>query len=181
MLFEGVEIYKKWAMPCKNTFDILPIRDLILKEMNHNKGLWIDPFANSSKLADITNDLDPQYDTDYHMDAKEFLAMFKDESVDGILYDPPYSPTQVMQCYKKMEKTVSWTDTSGLYWIEQKNEIARILKPGGICITFGWNTNGISNSRGFRQEKILIVSHGGTRNDTLVTVERKKKKNRTLF
>ena len=63
-------------------------------------GLWVDPFANRNKFATITNDLNPEYDTDYHMDALDFLKTFKDNSVDGILYDPPFSPRQVSECYK---------------------------------------------------------------------------------
>lgn len=35
--------------------------------------LWIDPFANKNKIASITNDLNTEYDTDYHMDALDFL------------------------------------------------------------------------------------------------------------
>ncbi len=82
-------IERYWAMPNKNTFSIKPIYELI--EQYKPDGLIIDPFANSSKIAHITNDLDTQYDTDYHMDAEKFLQMFTDESVDMVLYDPPYS------------------------------------------------------------------------------------------
>ncbi len=71
-------------MPSKNTFSIKPIKKLIEKYINEIKNknpnsLIIDPFANSNKLADITNDLDPQYNTDFNMDALDFLKMFKAE------------------------------------------------------------------------------------------------------
>ena len=59
------------------------------------------------------------------------------------------------------------------YWSECKNEIARITKIGGKVISCGWNTNGIGKGRGFEIEKILIVAHGGSKNDTLCVVERK--------
>ena len=78
-----------WAMPNKNTFEIKPIKALIEEELTD--GLWIDPFANRNKLATVTNDLNTEYDTDYHMDALEFMKMFEDNSVEGVLYDPPYS------------------------------------------------------------------------------------------
>ena len=32
----------------------------------------IDPFANKNTIADITNDLDIQFDTNYHLDALDF-------------------------------------------------------------------------------------------------------------
>ena len=82
-------IARQWAMPCKNTFDIKPIRELLRREMT--AGLWVDPFANTNKLAGVTNDLNSAFDTDYHMDALDFLRMFAAGSVDGVLYDPPYS------------------------------------------------------------------------------------------
>lgn len=82
-----VKITREWSMPNSNTFSIPPINKMIKK---YAKGKIIDPFANNSKLATITNDLDSQYDTDYHMDALDFLKMFDDKSVDTVLYDPPY-------------------------------------------------------------------------------------------
>lgn len=85
-----IDIQRQWAMPNKNTFDIKPIKELIQSELTN--GTWIDPFANQNKLAAITNDLNPDFDTDYHMDALDFLKTFQNESVDGVLYDPPYSP-----------------------------------------------------------------------------------------
>ena len=68
-----------WAMPSKYTFEIKPIRELLMQYMPN--GLVIDPFANKSKLASVTNDLDTSYDTDFHLDATDFLAMFQDASV----------------------------------------------------------------------------------------------------
>ena len=174
-------IERIWAMPNKNTFSILPIRNLILEEKYKTKGTWIDPFANTSTFADITNDLDPSMPTDYHMEAMDFLRMFDDCSVDGVLYDPPFSPRQVKECYNKLNKTVSWMTTSCRYWSAQKDEIARILKPGGKVITCGWNSDGLGINRGFRLERVLLVPHGGHKNDTIVTVETKKVARKTLL
>lgn len=38
------------------------------------------------------------------MDALEFLKLFDDESVDVVLFDPPYSPRQVKEIYDKVLK-----------------------------------------------------------------------------
>lgn len=164
-------IRREWAMPNKNTFSIKPIRSLINKYIN-NKKVIIDPFANNSKIATITNDLDKQYNTDYHLDALEFLKMFPDESVDVVLYDPPYSPRQITESYKRFNMAVNMQTTQASYWSKQKNEIARIINAGGICLSCGWNSNGIGKKRGFILEELLIVAHGGNHNDTLVLVER---------
>ena len=157
-------------MPNSKTFNIKPIKDLINR---YKKGQAIDPFANESKIADITNDLDRSYNTDYNLDALEFLKMFENESVDMILYDPPYSPRQVSECYKKLGKSVNIKTTQASYWSNHKKEISRIIKKNGIVITCAWNSGGIGKKYGFEIQEILLVSHGGWHNDTIVTVERK--------
>lgn len=165
-----IKINREWAMPNSNTFSIKPIRELIERYLS---GTIIDPFANQNKLATITNDLDPQYDTDYHMDATEFLKILDDNSADVVLWDPPYSPRQIMECYKKFNMTVNMQTTQASYWSKQKEQIARIIKPNGIVITCGWNSGGIGKKYGFEIIEILLVAHGGWHNDTIVTVERK--------
>lgn len=166
-----MQINRNWCMPNKNTFDIKPIKEIIDKYMVD--GVIIDPFANKNKIATITNDLDEQYDTNYHMDATDFLKMFEDNSVDMVLYDPPYSPRQVSECYKSLGKTVNMQTTQASYWSNQKKEIGRILKPNGIVITCGWNSGGIGKKYGMEIQEILLVPHGGWHNDTIVTVEKK--------
>ncbi len=79
-------ISREWAMPNSKTFSIKPIKAIINK---YAHGVIIDPFANDSKIATITNDLNPKYDTDYHLDATDFLKSFNDNSIDTVLYDPP--------------------------------------------------------------------------------------------
>jgi hypothetical protein len=51
--------------------------------------------------------------------------------------------------------------------------MARITKVGGVVVCCGWNSNGLGKGRGFAMERLLVVAHGGSKNDTLVTVERK--------
>ena len=165
-------INRIWQMPNSNTFEIKPIRELINKYMH---GLIIDPFANKNKLANITNDLDEQYDTDYHMDALDFLKKFDDNSVDCVLYDPPYSVRQVSEVYRKLGHSVNMETTQASYWSKQKKEIGRIVNRDGIVISCGWNSGGIGKKYGFEILEILLVPHGGAHNDTIVTVEKKIK------
>lgn len=108
-----MQINRVWAMPNSKTFQIKPIRELINK---YTYGVIVDPFANDSKIGTITNDLDEQYDTDYHMDALDFLKMLGDNSIDTVLYDPPYSPRQVSECYTSLGKTVNMQTTQASYW-----------------------------------------------------------------
>lgn len=161
-----------WEMPNSNTFEIECIANLIHKYLSPEL-YSIDPFANKNRLATVTNDLDPEHKTDYCLDALDFLKIFENQSVDLVLYDPPYSPRQVSECYKKLGKTVNVQTTQSSFWGNLKKEVARVVKPGGIVISFGWNSNGIGKTKGFEIVEILIVSHGGNHNDTICTVERK--------
>lgn len=167
----GVRIERVWAMPSSRTFEIKPIKELILSELTD--GLWIDPFANNNKLATITNDMNQAFNTDYHLDALDFLKLFDTDSVDGVLYDPPYSPRQVSECYNDVGYNVTWNTTKASFWGNHKREIARIVKQGGKVITFGWNSGGIGMKHGFEISRILMVPHGGWHNDTICTVELK--------
>lgn len=134
----------------------------------------IDPFANKNKIATITNDIDTSFDTNYHLDALEFLKKFEKNSVDFVFYDPPYSPRQVSEVYKKLGMSVNMQTTQAKFWSDIKKQISLIVKPNGICISFGWNSNGIGKTLNFDILEILLVSHGGPHNDTICTVERKK-------
>lgn len=163
-----------WEMPNKNTFDIKCISRLIHK-YHKQEMISIDPFANKNRIAKITNDIDPAMGTDYCMDALDFLKQFENGSIDFVLYDPPYSPRQVAECYKKVGRTVNMETTQSSFWGNLKKEVARVLKDNGTVISFGWNTNGIGKTKGFEIIEILTVAHGGQHNDTLCTVEVKPK------
>jgi hypothetical protein len=161
-----------WTMPNHNTFDMRCINDLIHKYLTPEMKS-IDPFANKCKIAKITNDLNPLYNTDYHLDAVDFLKLFEDNSIDFVLFDPPYSPRQVAECYKNVGLPVTMETTQSSWRTKHINEIARVTKENGIVISFGWNSAGIGKKRGFELLEILLVAHGGSHNDTICTVERK--------
>lgn len=171
-----MEINRAWAMPSKNTFSIKPIKEMLTRYQHLLTGdsVSIDPFANINRLAKYCNDLDPQYETEYCMDALDFLKSFDDNSVDLVLFDPPYSPRQVSECYKSLDMTVNMQTTQSSFWGNMKKEVDRIIKDYGTVITFGWNSGGIGKTKGFVIKEILMVAHGGWHNDTICTVEVKK-------
>ena len=167
-------ISRVWAMPNSRTFEIPPIKELIDRHIKAAKVI-IDPFANESKIGTITNDLNPHFDTDYHLDALTFLQKQKSAQADVVLFDPPYNVAQASECYKaygvdKLDINVS----NALYWGRVRTEISRVLKRGGVCISFGWSTVGVGKKNGMRVIEILDVCHGGSHYDTLVTVEIKE-------
>ena len=159
-------------MPNKHTFQIKPIADLLKQEID-NSFYWADPFAGWHSPVHFTNDLNEDAPTLYHKDALEFLKTLPTGSLNGVLFDPPYSPRQVSECYKKLGRTVNMETTQAKFWGELKGEIARVIYSNGKCISFGWNSGGIGKKYGFDIVRILLVPHGGWHNDTIVTVERK--------
>jgi len=88
-----MKISRIWAMPNKWTFTVKPIKKLVDRYVGDGKG-WIDPFAGMNSPAEITNDLNPNLNTIYHLDAKDFLKSLSGSLFNGAIFDPPYSPTQ---------------------------------------------------------------------------------------
>lgn len=158
-------------MPSANTFAVKPIKEFVERNVKEAK-IIVDPFANNCKYGTITNDLNPEYDTNYHLDALEFLKSLETESADVILYDPPYSLRQASECYKSFGKNkLKRGITNARYWSDCKKEVARVLKHSGYCLCFGWNSNGIGKCNGMELQEILLVAHGGSHNDTICTKE----------
>jgi hypothetical protein len=171
-VFKGIRIDRIWAMPNRWTFIIKPIKDLLNDEVNG--GLWCDPFTGKNSPAQITNDLDESMPATNHGDALLFLKSQPSNKFDGVLFDPPYSISQAKECYNGHGMELLDTKpTSMKYWADCKNEMSRILKPGGKVICFGWSSMGLGKNRGFEMMRILLVPHGGSKNDTIVTVELK--------
>lgn len=176
-----MRIHRLWAMPNKDTFKIKPIKDLLNDYIDSdylNNHEVIDPFSNGeTDYANHTNDLNSNVKSDCHEDALDYLKSFPDNFADIVLYDPPYSPRQVSECYHNVGIKVTQESTQASWRKKHLDEVARVLKNGGKCISFGWNTNGVGKKRGFVIQEILLVAHGGSHNDTLVTVDQKEVRN----
>lgn len=173
----NIIINKTWAMPSGNTFTIPPVREFVEREVNYCtkwEGVIIDPFANNCKYGTVTNDLNPEYGTTFCMDALKFLESLRSGTADLVLYDPPYSMTQAAQLYRSYGRERLEVNAANMrYWKLCKDNVARILRQGGVCLSFGWNSNGLGKGRGFEMAEILLVSHGGSKNDTICCKEYK--------
>lgn len=166
-----MRIERIWAMPSAWTFTIKPIRELLKEEVDTDKEIWFDPFAGLHSPAQYRNDLNQEMNAQDHEDALEWLK--KIHNADGILLDPPYSNRQVSEHYKKAGIKVTGWHTSSAWGKSIKDEAARAIKKGGKVICFGWSSMGLGKGRGFRMDRILLVPHGGSKNDTIVTIETK--------
>lgn len=158
-------------MPNKWTFKVKPIGEFISRNIRQYGGKWVDPFCGQSSVAHVTNDIEPDRGM-YSMDALDFLKSMSDCSFNGCLFDPPYS---VEQCLRKYTPKHGGTAGRAEYWARCKDEIARILKPGGVCISCCWDSVGVGANRGFVIKEILLVCHGACHNDTIVTLDAKEK------
>ena len=161
-------------MPCKWTFQVRPLREIIDRYQTPHT-IWIDPFAGFCSPANITNDLNPDAPTFYHLEALEFVNSLPNTGrYAGAIFDPPYSLTQVSRSYKDFGLKLKGKENPTGGFPKVKDRIAEILSIGGYVISYGWNTVGMGKTRGFELVEVLVCCHGGNRNDTLVVVERKR-------
>src|SRR5690606_12646116 len=130
----------------KWTFDVVAIQKLLCKYVpSHGLG-WVDPFAGKNIITEHHNNLSTS-----GIDALDYMKTFLSCSLDGAIFDPPYSMEQVSRSYKSVGINDWQSRFSNLNggFPKVKDEIARTLKPNGIAICFGWNSYGLSPSRGF--------------------------------
>lgn len=140
---------------------------------SHVEGKVLNLFAGKYRLNcdEVRNDIREDMDADYHMDALDFVKYwscvvnaYEGEKFNTIILDPPYS---LRKCMTKYEGSISSR------FNQIKNEIVNILKPNGLVLTCGYHSNSMGKIRGFKQEHILLLSHGGSIHDTIFTLERK--------
>jgi hypothetical protein len=156
-------------MPSRHTFLIKPIRELLARYVGDGRG-WADPFAGENSPAEHTNDLNPLKPTTHHLHARDFAAACPDP-LEGVLWDPPYSPRQIREVYDGMRIKGLVADFQFLGRI--KKILGPKIKPDGLAICCGWNSAGFGKTLGFELIEVLLVSHGKDHNDTIVTVERR--------
>jgi len=164
-----------FAMPSADTFSVKPIGEFVLRYMRAAE-VSVDPFARNKAWATFTNDLAPDTSAQFHMDAEDFCKQMHGNGVsaDLGLFDPPYSPRQISEMYKSVGREVGMAGTqNGALYRRVRNSLDTIIKPGGVVLSFGWNSAGMGVKRGYEIEEILLVSHGGGHNDTICVAERK--------
>lgn len=132
----------------------------------HVEGRVLNLFAGKYRLQcdEVRNDVRVDMPADYHMDALDFVKRFDGPKFNTILLDPPYA-------YRKSMEMYDGAVSSPFQAI--KNNLERIIKPHGLVITFGYHSNVMGKNRGYVQEHILLMSHGGAIHDTIAVIERK--------
>lgn len=157
-----------FAWPNRWTFRMAPIRELFVRHVMGHSSV-VDPMCGESKWAQYSNDL--AHDG---VDAEEYVRGLIAQGVtaDCVLFDPPYSPRQIAECYKAMGRKATMRDTQNARLYKRvRAALADILKPDGIALSFGWQSSGFG--RDWPTEELLIVQHGAAHNDTICVVQRK--------
>lgn len=174
---EPIIFSRVWEMPNSNTFDIPSIAGFVQKYLLQSK-LAVDCFARNNRWSTFSNDINPNTSADYHMDAEDFLKMLAVKGVrcDLAIFDPPYSPRQISECYQEsgIKCGINETQNASLY-SRVKNAMMEVLTDDAIVLSFGWNSAGLGKKHGFEQIEIMLVCHGGAHNDTICVAERKIK------
>ena len=171
-----MQMRREWAMPNPNTFDVPVIGDFVRKYLRESR-VSIDPFARDKQWATYTNDLNPNTAAEWHMEALDFLEMLKARRVvaDLFIFDPPYSPRQLKECYdgigRKMQLEDGQTARLRKMW---RDAAMPLLAENAVVLSFGWNSVGFGKMLGFEQVEILLVCHGADHNDTICVAERRR-------
>lgn len=172
---EAVRFSRSWAMPTSDTFDCKPIEEFVKRYLKTSQ-TSIDPFARNKRWAKLTNDINPTTKAEWHMDAESFLLHIAtlNHKADLLIFDPPYSPRQISEAYSEAGLKVTMKDTQNSALYKRVRDASMpLLTDDAIVLSFGWNTVGMGKSRGFTQEEIMLVCHGGAHNDTICLAERR--------
>lgn len=168
--------------PKRYTFEMKKVKEWT--ELN-SKGLVLNLFAGKTKLNlnEIRVDINKEMTKiDYIMDSFSFINFWieeKNDKFDTIILDPPYSLRKAREKYdismKNSNPNVNVHNKKmiGSFTII-KNVISNILAPEGRVLTFGYNSTGLGNARGFKKTKLLLINHFGDYDDTMGIIEEQK-------
>lgn len=155
-----------WAMPSRWTFQIPPIADFV-QRWTEGRTCIVDPFCGTSLVAHHRNDM-----AHGGMDAEQFVRDLIAQGVraDCVIFDPPYSPRQIAECYKSIGRKATTEDTQNARLYKRvRDALADVLVPGGVALSFGWQSSGFGKR--WLTHEILLVQHGGAHNDTICVAQ----------
>jgi hypothetical protein len=155
-----------WAMPSKWTFSIAPIAAFLARHLD-GCDVIVDPFCGKSTIATHRNDI-----CDGGVDAEEYCQslIVRGVCADAVIFDPPYSPTQLARSYRESGRKVTTQDTqNGALYSRVRTPLRELLRPGGVALSFGWQSSGFGKD--WRTTEILLVQHGGAHSDTICVAQ----------
>jgi len=151
--------------PRKYTFEQLELKQWV---ESWCIGKTLNLFAGKTKLNcdEFRVDIDKSTPANFHGDALEFVTA-TDMKFDTVVLDPPYNIRKAREKYGGRY--------IGLY-TKIKDQLPFILNDNSRIISLGYDSVGMSKTRGFTKIAICLVCHGGDHNDTICLVEEKNSK-----
>ena len=152
-----------FEMPRVYTFEMPKLRRWVESRL---RGRTLNLFGGKVRLTHIApvvhNDIRAECQPDTMLDAFDPDAIITLGVFETIVFDPPYSSYQAVHSYGgvKMQEVT-----------RARESVHLALVPGGRVISLGWNSTGMSASRGYVKDEILLVNSGGSHNDIIVLVE----------
>lgn len=159
-----------WAMPSRWTFEIPPIAAFVGRH-TQGRAVIVDPFAGNSLVGTHRNDLG-RGGVDAELFVRDLIA--QGVKADAVIFDPPYSPRQVQECYAGIGREVTMADTqTGNLNRRMRLALNDIAAPGAMALSFGWSSIGMGRD-GWETVEILLVQHGGAHNDTICVAQKRR-------
>jgi len=149
------------------TFQTKKVRDELLPYLEGNV---LNAFAGETKLSEykrgfveVRNDLNPERDADYHVDAVELDTIFEPGEFDTVVLDPPFDQTQSDEHYDGLHAR----DMGAV-----RKAAVPLVKQGGTIVEFGWSLWDTSDYfDGWEREEKLLFRRGiPDRQPVLMTV-----------
>lgn len=157
---------ERWfEMPRKYTFQMPKVRKWVESRL---EGEVLNLFGGLVRFPGaIHNDIDPnvRQEGDLSLDACDLRGWIEmGQRFDTVVFDPPFSAHQAVVSYgmKKAQQVTHARDV-----------VEHVLRSGGRVVSLGFNSTGMSNSRGFEKEALALVNCGGSHNDYILLSERR--------
>lgn len=147
------------------TFEYTPAREFVEGRL---EGRVLNACAGKTVLEHndevVRNDLNSERDADLHVDVCEIADHFVPGEFDTVVFDPPFDDHQAEDKYDGLR-------ADGV--LEAFGEFAKLVRPNGRVITFGWNSWGMSSIDAFDREETVLLQRGPCLRDVIVTVDRR--------
>jgi len=151
----------------KWTFGTKMVRDVVLSHLP--SGRILNACAGETHLSKrgcefIRNDIDGSVAADHHHDVREIGDHFGDESFAAVVLDPPFDPGRSAKLYEGMH---------GSDYGTARDELAPLVKRGGIAVELGWNSWSFGGVHGWEWADHHLFRQASFKADVHLCVARK--------
>lgn len=155
------------------TFDVRMLREIVEGAI---EGRTLNACAGKTRLNHddeiVRNDLNPERDADHHHDVTEIDALFRADSFDSVVYDPPFDQSQSDEHYDGMHARAAGP---------ARRKLAELVRPGGVFVEVGWNDHSPAlGLEGWHREACHRFRRGPSYQPYFLSVDRRDSRQTTL-